>query len=56
MDRLHTFPLVDSTTGDIWGVIENIRDITENKKIEEDLRQSEEMSGPSRTPLKWGYS
>ena len=40
---LHTFPLVDSTTGDIWGVIENIRDITENKKIEEDLRQSEEM-------------
>ena len=40
---LHTFPLVDSTTGETWGVIENIRDITEQRKIEEDLRQSEEM-------------
>jgi PAS domain S-box/PAS domain S-box/PAS domain S-box/PAS domain S-box len=40
---LHTFPLVDSTTGETWGVIENVRDITERKKIEEDLRQSEEM-------------
>jgi PAS domain S-box-containing protein len=40
---LHTFPLVDSATGEIWGVIENVRDITEQKKIEEDLRQSEEM-------------
>jgi PAS domain S-box-containing protein len=40
---LHSFPLVDSATGEIWGVIENVRDITEQKKIEEELRQSEEM-------------
>jgi PAS domain S-box-containing protein len=39
---LHTFPLVDAATGEIKGVIENIRDITDRKKIEEDLRQSEE--------------
>jgi PAS domain S-box-containing protein len=39
---LHTFPLIDSATGEITGVIENIRDISDRKNIEEKLRQSEE--------------
>ena len=40
---LHSFPLIDSTSGETWGVIENVRDITEQREIEENLRQSEEM-------------
>jgi PAS domain S-box-containing protein len=40
---LHTFPLKDGATGEVSGVIENIRDITEQKKVEHDLRQSEEL-------------
>ena len=39
---LHTFPLIESATGEIKGVIENVREITDRKKMEEDLRQSEE--------------
>jgi PAS domain S-box-containing protein len=39
---LHTFPLIDSATGEITGVIENIRDISDRKNIEKKLRQSEE--------------
>jgi PAS domain S-box-containing protein len=39
---LHTFPLVDATTGEITGVIENIRDITDRKKIEQALAAEKE--------------
>ncbi|MDI6876785.1 MAG: PAS domain S-box protein [Methanomicrobiales archaeon] len=39
---LHSFPLVDERTGALSGVIEYVRDISERKRIENALRESEE--------------
>ncbi|MBD3285595.1 PAS domain S-box protein, partial [candidate division WOR-3 bacterium] len=39
---LYSFPLVDVTTGKMQGIIEYVRDITDRKKAEEALRESEE--------------
>jgi PAS domain S-box-containing protein len=39
---LHTFPLVDLNTGRLKGVIEYVRDISDQKKAEDTLRESEE--------------
>lgn len=38
---LYTFPLRDSDTGELTGVIEYVRDITDRKRAEEQLRESE---------------
>jgi PAS domain-containing protein len=42
---LYSFPLVDTETGKMKGVIEYVRDITEAKKAEEERQKSEEASG-----------
>lgn len=39
---LYSFPLVDSESGKTTGVIEYVRDITDRKRAEEALRESEE--------------
>jgi two-component system, cell cycle sensor histidine kinase and response regulator CckA len=39
---LYSYPLMDTETGEIKGVIEYVRDITEHKKAEETLKESEE--------------
>jgi PAS domain S-box-containing protein len=36
---LFSFPLIDAKTGDMKGVIEYVRDITDRKKIEEELKK-----------------
>ena len=41
--ELYTFPMVDPDSGEITGVIEYFRDITERKKTEEALQRSEEQ-------------
>ncbi len=41
--EVYSFPLVDTATGKMKGVIDFIRDITEQKQAEEALRQSEEQ-------------
>ena len=38
---MHSYPLIDVSTGDFTGVIEYVRDITEHKKADEALRESE---------------
>lgn len=38
---LHSYPLIDVSTGEFAGVIEYVRDITEHKKADEALRESE---------------
>ena len=40
--EVFTFPLIDQETGKVRGVIEYIRDVTERKKAEEKLKESEE--------------
>jgi two-component system cell cycle sensor histidine kinase/response regulator CckA len=42
---LYSFPLVDTETGKMKGVIEFVRDITERKKAEEERQKSEEAAG-----------
>jgi PAS domain S-box-containing protein len=39
---LYSFPIIDKKTGEVKGVIEHVRDVTERKAAEESLRQSEE--------------
>ena len=41
--EIRTFPLVDAATGKVNGVIEYIRDITQQKQAEEALHRSEEQ-------------
>ena len=43
--EVFTFPFVDSKTKQMLGVIEYVRDITEWKKTEEALKESEENTG-----------
>ena len=43
LQDLYSFPLFDSSTGQLKGVIEYVRDITERKRLEEQLRQSHKM-------------
>jgi len=40
--EIYSYPLNDTTTGKIKGVIEYVRDITHRKRVEEELKQSEE--------------
>ncbi len=40
--EIYSYPLKDTTTGQMKGVIEYVRDITERKLVEEELKQSEE--------------
>ncbi|PWB53694.1 MAG: hypothetical protein C3F06_06150 [Candidatus Methanoperedenaceae archaeon] len=40
--EIYSYPLRDSTTGQMKGIIEYVRNITERKLVEEKLRQSEE--------------
>jgi PAS domain S-box-containing protein len=40
--EIYSYPLTDTTTGEMNGIIEYVRDITGRKRMEEDLRQSEE--------------
>jgi PAS domain S-box-containing protein len=42
--ELHTFPLMDSATGQLKGVIEFVRDISSRIKAAEALRESRQMS------------
>ncbi len=39
---LYSFPLVDERTGTLFGVIEYVRDISDRKRVEDALRESEE--------------
>ncbi|MBI5360850.1 MAG: PAS domain S-box protein [Planctomycetes bacterium] len=41
--ELYSFPLKDSKTGKLTGVIEYVRDITERKRLEDRLQQSNKM-------------
>lgn len=40
--ELYAFPLVDSGTSEVTGVIEYVRDVTERRRVESALRESEE--------------
>jgi PAS domain S-box-containing protein len=40
--EIYSYPLKDTTTGQMKGVIEYVRNITERKLVEEELKQSEE--------------
>lgn len=39
--ELYSYPLIDEDTGQITGIIEHIRDITEQRRIEQARRESE---------------
>ncbi len=45
---LYSFPLFDNATGRLGGVIEYVRDITDRKKAEEELHQSQKMEAVGR--------
>ncbi len=38
--EIYSFPMIDTATGEMRGVIEYVRDITERKRIEEELQKS----------------
>ena len=45
---LYSFPLFDKATGQLKGVIEYVRDITDRKKAEDELHQSQKMDAVGR--------
>jgi PAS domain S-box-containing protein len=45
---LYSYPLFDSSTGQLKGVIEYVRDITDRKRAEDQLRQSQKMEAVGR--------
>jgi PAS domain S-box-containing protein len=45
---LYSFPLFDSASGQLKGVIEYVRDITDRKKAEDELHQSQKMEAVGR--------
>ncbi len=45
---LYSFPLFDNATGQLRGVIEYVRDITDRKRAEEELHQSQKMDAVGR--------
>ena len=45
---LYSFPLFDNATGQLKGVIEYVRDITDRKRTEDELHQSQKMDAVGR--------
>lgn len=45
---LYSFPLFDSSSGQVKGVIEYVRDITDRKRAEDQLHQSQKMEAVGR--------
>ncbi len=45
---LYSFPLFDNATGQLRGVIEYVRDITDRKRAEDELHQSQKMDAVGR--------
>jgi PAS domain S-box-containing protein len=45
---LYSFPLFDNATGQLKGVIEYVRDITDRKRTEDELHQSQKMEAVGR--------
>ncbi len=45
---LYSFPLFDNSTGHLKGVIEYVRDITDRKRAEDELHQSQKMEAIGR--------
>ncbi|MBM4329406.1 MAG: response regulator [Deltaproteobacteria bacterium] len=45
---LYTFPITDAATGQLKGVIEYVRDVTDHKRLEEELRQAVKMEAVGR--------
>ena len=40
--EIYSYPMIDTATGEMNWIIEYVRDITERRRVEEELRQSEE--------------
>jgi len=45
---LHTFPILDSVTGKLQGVIEYMRDVTDRRRLEDQLAQAAKMEAIGR--------